>query len=769
MIHVAGIMKSDTVVIEPHTVLVNPDGGWFIQSGWTKYGSIVDSLSTMIVAAGLRDAHTHIWGNALLPHFPLFGITEVRDLGSPAEVRVDKSILHPDCSHPYPRLVFGGPMLHRSGSPRLASAARWNNMNDIHEVLHQAVKAKACWQKLYSGFPDQYIPSTIQLAHELGLRVAIHPRAGGATFAISADVDEIEHVACLAWDLASETPMTFPSTSSNQHIVHRANEIWANEALSIVSPERFLKTALCPTLVVQQELLNAARSHFQFPGIPNWLTADWKRLSIARPWTDQQIAIGEIALKNMIRFVGRFVNSGGVLSIGSDTPNPGVLPGRSLWQELELLYKAGLPPLDLYHRASVYPEGLPDNGNADLVFLSQERVLEAVKGGSWRVEPVSGVLLRGCLYLVDSQRKIDIATKEKVSMTDVRYRRSKHLLLMWGDNNRLEVVHIPTSHQYRLDPIVVTLLNTMSQPKTLTELTQAVPELADQLPVLLDKLSNTGLIQTIKSEFLEDSPAPTSIEDLWSAYELATHFQASTGKVREPLTHWPAPSTRKEVVSDRRISLSSVISSHEADISHLSVSEALRRRRSIRHYADDPLGIRELALFLMTSARVFDFIGPERYQATHRPSPSAGGRHSLELYILCKHVENISPGVYYYDPFANELAELETWNSTHDDMLTRLICKPAMLRRHPDVAIYITSVVGRVFWKYVGSGLVSIYRDTGCLMQTMYLVATDLALAPCAIAAIDRPPLPSFVKAQSLEEIHVGSFALSRPVIAATG
>lgn len=347
-------------------------------------------------------------------------------------------------------------------------------------------------------------------------------------------------------------------------------------------------------------------------------------------------------------------------------------------------------------------------------------------------------------------------------MTDIRYRRSSYLLTEWGDDSRMVVVHPMTARQYRLAPMVVVLLNAMSQPRTLAELATAVPSLAEQLPDLLNKLSAAGLIEAEEQASPESSRDTERSDSLWSPYELAMHMQASRGTVRDPLPSWPAPRAHREIVATRRLAVPSSPSQGSSP-SNLSVSEALRRRSSIRHYAEDAVTFEELAMFLTMSARVINFIGPERYQTTHRPSPSAGARHSLELYVLCRNIAGLSPAVYYYDPFTNELAELEEWNSEHDKQLERLVRLPAMLSRPPDAAFYITSVVGRVFWKYEGSGLASIYRDTGCLLQTMYLVATDLALAPCAMAAIDRPPLPAFVRAKTLEEIHVGSFALGRP------
>lgn len=349
-------------------------------------------------------------------------------------------------------------------------------------------------------------------------------------------------------------------------------------------------------------------------------------------------------------------------------------------------------------------------------------------------------------------------------MSNVRYRRSSYLLLEWGDDKQMSVVHLLTTRRYQLDPKVVVLLNTLSEPRTLAELSTLDIFPTEQLARLLTKLCTAGLIEIMEQEQnpLQSSHDMEELNSLWSSYELAMHLQASRGKVRDPLPSWPAPRAHRDIASIQRLTLPSG-SSQRCYLSNLSVSEALQRRTSIRHYAQDAITFEELGIFLATSARVFNFIGSERHQTTHRPSASAGARHSLEIYALCRNVTGLSPAIYYYDPFTNELAALADWNAEYDQLLERLIYIPAMLSRPPDVAFYITSVVGRVFWKYEGNGLASIYRDMGCLLQTMYLVATDLTLAPCAVAAIDQPPLPAFIPANALAEIHVGSFALGRP------
>jgi Nitroreductase len=75
--------------------------------------------------------------------------------------------------------------------------------------------------------------------------------------------------------------------------------------------------------------------------------------------------------------------------------------------------------------------------------------------------------------------------------------------------------------------------------------------------------------------------------------------------------------------------------------------------------------------------------------------------------------------------------------------------------------LVITAVFARVMWKYQGIGLSLIYKDTGCLTQTLYLVATALGLAPCAIGGGDERAVAHWLGLDPLVEAPVaGSYSV---------
>jgi SagB-type dehydrogenase family enzyme len=77
------------------------------------------------------------------------------------------------------------------------------------------------------------------------------------------------------------------------------------------------------------------------------------------------------------------------------------------------------------------------------------------------------------------------------------------------------------------------------------------------------------------------------------------------------------------------------------------------------------------------------------------------------------------------------------------------------------VLLILAARFSRVMWKYQGMAYALILKDTGALMQTMYLVATAMNLAPCAVGAGDTDLFAQATSLNPLQEASVGEFTLS--------
>jgi SagB-type dehydrogenase family enzyme len=80
----------------------------------------------------------------------------------------------------------------------------------------------------------------------------------------------------------------------------------------------------------------------------------------------------------------------------------------------------------------------------------------------------------------------------------------------------------------------------------------------------------------------------------------------------------------------------------------------------------------------------------------------------------------------------------------------------------PQILITIAARFDRVSWKYSSIAYSLILKDVGVLIQTLYLMATEMGLGGCAIGTSN---IDLFAKMTGLEfhiEGPVGQFALGR-------
>jgi SagB-type dehydrogenase family enzyme len=80
----------------------------------------------------------------------------------------------------------------------------------------------------------------------------------------------------------------------------------------------------------------------------------------------------------------------------------------------------------------------------------------------------------------------------------------------------------------------------------------------------------------------------------------------------------------------------------------------------------------------------------------------------------------------------------------------------------PQILITIAARFGRVSWKYSSIAYALILKDVGVLLQTLYLMATDMELGVCAIGIAN---IELFAKMTGVEfhvEGPVGQFAIGR-------
>lgn len=123
-----------------------------------------------------------------------------------------------------------------------------------------------------------------------------------------------------------------------------------------------------------------------------------------------------------------------------------------------------------------------------------------------------------------------------------------------------------------------------------------------------------------------------------------------------------------------------------------------------------------------------------------KSSPSAGGLHATEAYLLVQRVEGVAPGLYHYHPIEHALEPLRALDSVETAALAhRFVAAQAYYAQAP-VLVALVSRFQRNFWKYRDHAKAyrAVILDAGHLSQTLYLAATELNLGAFITAAINE-------------------------------
>jgi SagB-type dehydrogenase family enzyme len=324
------------------------------------------------------------------------------------------------------------------------------------------------------------------------------------------------------------------------------------------------------------------------------------------------------------------------------------------------------------------------------------------------------------------------------------------------------------------DPNIAALLATLATPQKISALRrqQGFPGLA-LLALLMDCQILFG-IDPVGRDGLRHAEGDDGLA-LWDFHDLLFHTRSTEGRHANPLgglyphvgivsplpairPSWPGP----------KIDLRKLTATETAS----PVAQLLRRRQSTRDFDDRrPITLAELAQLLDSAARVrskwqsrpdFSEDGPD-IEYTSRPYPAAGSAYELELYLAVVNCEGLARGFYHYDADAHALAPIAARAQDLEAMLQRAefaMDAPASTQ----VLITIAARFGRISWKYSSIAYTLILKDVGVLIQTLYMMATDMGLGGCAIGTIN---IELFAKMTGIDfhlEGPVGQFALGRAV-----
>ncbi len=258
----------------------------------------------------------------------------------------------------------------------------------------------------------------------------------------------------------------------------------------------------------------------------------------------------------------------------------------------------------------------------------------------------------------------------------------------------------------------------------------------------------------------------------WEFHDLLFQARSRGGRHRNPSggtyrfvdTIPPLPVVKPPVSED-------IMALQEPDIDALGrndkpFSYVLENRMSVREFADTPISLSELAELLFRTARIkYVQKGDEHGDVAFRPYPGGGAIHELEIYPLIQRCEGLDAGLYRYNPKEHQLERMIDFTEQLESMLWQAAAamgKPGT-KKEIHVLLLITSRFPRLSWKYQSMAYATTLKGLGCLYQTLYLVATAMELAPCAIGAGDSDLFANTTGINYFDEPLIGEFVIGRP------
>jgi imidazolonepropionase-like amidohydrolase len=390
------ILKNKTVAIDNNRISAIHDE------------EIVGSDSTIVIDGkgkylipGLWDMHAHYKWNRIdtEPLLIANGITGVREMWGdmPEYVKVPKNT--PQEGVVSPDIYFAADFID-GNPPCFPGSLIVTNSDEAVAAINNQMEKKVDFLKVYSVLTEEAFLAIANEARKRNIPFAGHIPNGVSIYkAIDAGMASSEHLygflnACSSVD------------TSNEVLISTFSEKKFDSICSVLAKSSMW---LCPTLVVNRANCSLNDSTFtndnRISFLPGYLIGIWNQKMSS--YTKSQIDVFSKSAKPRYLFeqslIGKMNEKGVKILAGTDCPNPYVFPGFSLHDELSLMVKGGMPPLDVLRTATINPAifmnkkadfGSVEVGKIASLILLNKNPLENIEN----TKNIETVIVRGKVY-----------------------------------------------------------------------------------------------------------------------------------------------------------------------------------------------------------------------------------------------------------------------------------------------------------------------------------------------------------------------------------
>jgi imidazolonepropionase-like amidohydrolase len=357
-----------------------------------KAARVVDGRDKYLIP-GLWDMHVHEIFGARLPEdekitpllFVANGVTGVRDMGGDLEALKKWRARIAEGTLLGPRMIISGPMLD-GPVPQFPSSAPVKDGADGRRIVDELQKNGADFIKIQSLVPRDGYFAAADEANKVGIVFAGHvPDKVRATEASNAGQKSIEHLTGVfeGCSTVEDELMAAPRGPGRGKFLSTYDPARAKALIALFVKNQ---TWQVPTLYWERgewliEQTSAGPDPLAKYAPAAWRVRAWPMFTtgIEKDWSTDPFADREKFFQAELKMVGEMNRAGVPILAGTDTAaGVRVYPGFSLHEELELLVRAGLTPMEALQAATLNAGkylGLADTGTiekgkrADLVLL----------------------------------------------------------------------------------------------------------------------------------------------------------------------------------------------------------------------------------------------------------------------------------------------------------------------------------------------------------------------------------------------------------------
>jgi SagB-type dehydrogenase family enzyme len=317
--------------------------------------------------------------------------------------------------------------------------------------------------------------------------------------------------------------------------------------------------------------------------------------------------------------------------------------------------------------------------------------------------------------------------------------RAPFVISYWREN-QLVFENFLTHERVTANPLTTTILHFFDRGRSVRSLCRALPEYGcAALNKAVRTLARHSLLQlrgqkprgeTALRAWSEWNPAASffhlSTKDLQFEPDMAKEYRRLVRMAKSK----PMPQPIKRYAKSWQIRL-------EPAIVDAEFSRVLLERRTWRRFSKRPVGLPVLGTLLGLTWGVRRWVEiPKIGSMAVKTSPSGGGLHPIEAYVLARNVGGLRAGIYHYNSGDHRLELLRHGASSRQ--ITKYLTDQWWYGGAAFV-VFMTAVFARTRWKYdYARAYRAVLIEAGHLCQTFCLTATWLGVAPfCTMAFAD--------------------------------